>query len=252
MEEASPPERAPPPAAALTTKDAYNVSLVSLLCTIAAVVAGLFITLNSHSSSTLGFALENLVDTLGSVLILWRFDTNHTDEVLERREVRSDVGLALMFVALGATVSGNAAAHLYSRERLKDQLALLSLAAPSVLLFACLARYKWRVAVAIGSASLKKDAICSFCGALMSLGVLLSYVLDAHGGIWWADAAIAAAVGLGLALYGALVLLRKRGTKWWTRLFWSEGATRASDMASAKRAMADLELPSTGVDKDVL
>ena len=247
-----PPAVAPPPAAApaFTTRSAYNVSLVSLLVTIGAVVAGLFITLNSHSSSTLGFALENLVDTLGSVLILWRFDTNHTDEVLERREQRTDAGIALMFVALGCTVAGNATSHLLHRDPLKDRLALLSLALPSFVVFLILGRFKWRIAVAIESPSLKKDAICSLCGSAMSLGVLLSYVLDTHFGLWWADATIAAAVGAGLALYGAFTLRATRSYRWWTRLFWSEGAVSRDSRAKARSATEGLEIP--GVEGDVV
>ena len=55
----------------------------------------------------LGFALVNAVDTAGSVLLLWRFEGGGDDvprAVLERREERSRVGLAGMFVVLGALI----------------------------------------------------------------------------------------------------------------------------------------------------
>ena len=84
-------------------KDAYNVSVASLVLTVCAFCAGLAISVHSSSSAALGYALENGVDAIGSVLVLWRFwGAGVVSEAqLELREKRADVGIALMFVLLG-------------------------------------------------------------------------------------------------------------------------------------------------------
>ena len=84
-------------------KDAYNVSVASLVLTVCAFCAGLAISVHSSSSAALGYALENGVDAIGSVLVLWRFWGAGTvsEAQLELREKRADVGIAVMFVLLG-------------------------------------------------------------------------------------------------------------------------------------------------------
>ena len=84
-------------------KDAYNVSVASLILTVCAFGAGLAISVHSSSSAALGYAGENGVDAIGSVLVLWRFwGAGIVSEAqLELREKRADVGIAVMFVLLG-------------------------------------------------------------------------------------------------------------------------------------------------------
>ena len=54
-------------------REAYVVSWISMVCTVVALVLGLVVSVISKSSATLGFALENAVDTISSALVLWRF-----------------------------------------------------------------------------------------------------------------------------------------------------------------------------------
>ena len=99
-------------------KDAYNVSVASLVLTVCAFCAGLAISIHSSSSAALGYALENGVDAIGSVLVLWRFwGAGVVSEAqLELREKRADVGIAIMFVLLGwlVAINGMATSSTYS------------------------------------------------------------------------------------------------------------------------------------------
>lgn len=234
-----------PPTPFYTERSAYRVSALSLGLTVGAVVAGLIITAFTRSSATLGYALENLVDTVGSVLILWRFDTSLSAATLELREKRSSLGISLMLVVLGLTVGCAASTHLLHRDEIHGEAALLALSLPSFLGFGALGAAKWRIAAAIDSPALKKDAVCSLSGAVLSLGVLLSYVLHELARVWWADAVIAVVVGAGLAAYGAASLVRNRALRWWTARFWSEGASREATKRAARAAMAGLEAPAS-------
>jgi len=72
-----------------TIYDAYVLSWVSMVCTILAFFAGLAISVITGSAATLGYSLENAVDTFSSALVLWRFwggGTTVPEKELELRE----------------------------------------------------------------------------------------------------------------------------------------------------------------------
>lgn len=223
-----------------TEASAYRISVLSLGLTAVAVVAGFGTTAVTRSAATLGYALENVVDSVGSVLILWRFDASLTPEVMELRETRSSLGISAMLVLLGVGVGAAAAGHLAKESSTRSEGALLALSVPSVIAFGSLGLVKFRIAAAIDSPALKKDAVCSLSGAALSLGVLVSFALSEVVGVWWGDAAVAVVVGAALAGYGGTSLVRNRRLRWWTRTFWSEATSRAERKRAARAAMAEL------------
>lgn len=82
---------------------AFVVSAVSCVVCAVFLVVGLVIFAVLGSSATLGFALENGVDLVGSLFMLWRFwggGKGVAAETLELREKRSSMAIALMFAIL--------------------------------------------------------------------------------------------------------------------------------------------------------
>ncbi len=157
-------------------REAYWLSWLSVVATVVAFVAGAAVAAATASSATLGFALENLVDCFSSGLVLWRFwggGKSIPEERLEWREKRASVGIAISFAILSIVVFSVAVSHLAAHEEPSDVVALYSIAAPSLVVFGALGVLKLHVGVCVDSASLKKDAACSLCGALLSLGVLI-------------------------------------------------------------------------------
>ena len=188
--------------------EAYIVSWISLALTGLAFVIGLAVATTSNSSATLGFALENAVDGISSALVLWRFwGGGHSIPVaeLELREKRASIGIAIAFVALAVTVGGTASAHIAEHNVPGNVAALLGVSAPSVVVFAVLGAVKLHMGFATKSPSLKKDAACSLCGALLSLGVCIGTAV-AHEA-WWFDAVVA------LLVSGALLLHARRSDR---------------------------------------
>ena len=57
---------------------------------------------------------------------------------------------------------------------------------------------------------------------------------------------IAVAVGAALCGYGAAVLRRNRGLRWWAPVFWSEGRSRAALKADAEAALGGLGVDAGG------
>ena len=79
----------------------------------------------------------------------------------------------MAFVALGLVVGAVAIAHLSEEAELAHVGALLALACPSVVAFLLLGLLKLHIGYATDSPSMRKDAACSLCGAVLSLGVVV-------------------------------------------------------------------------------
>ena len=86
--------------------------MVSALATLLAFIVGLVVSGSSSSSATLGYALENLVDLVSSLVVIWRFYGEVADDELEKREKRASIGIALMIILLSICVFSVAVGHL--------------------------------------------------------------------------------------------------------------------------------------------
>ena len=208
------------------TQLAFVLSYVSLVFTIIAFVSGLVLAFVTSSSATLGFALENAADFGSSVLVCWRFwggGLSVPEEVLELREKRASVGIAISFVLLALVVGGVASGHLTTHEAPSNLGLLLGLSIPSVVIFGGLGGLKMWVGYATRSASMKKDAACSMCGAILSLGVCVgAAAVGANANLWWIDAVVALVISVGLLLNGLSTCWKNvnQGNRWWTLDFW--------------------------------
>ena len=210
-------------------REAYELSIVSLAAAAVAVVVGAVSADQSRSATALGYALENAVDFLGSLLVLWRFaggGESVPKAVLEARERRADVGISAMFVALAVVVIYDASKDLLAHDADRDLIELIILYTPSTLLFFVLGAAKVHVGTCIRSPSLRKDGMCSLAGALMSSGVLVSAVIEELTPIWWFDSVVALIVASGLGVKGGLSLASdaQSGVRWWSAHFWRTGA----------------------------
>ena len=220
-----------------TARDAYVLSLFSLVLTAIAVVIGIAMAAVTKSAAMLAFGLENLVDSFSSMLVLWRFwgggmEGSPSEDDLETREKRASVGIAFSFILLAVIVGGIASAHL-AREEAPDALALLiGLSLPCVLIFFVLGLVKMYVGVKLDSPSMKKDAVCSLCGAVLSAGTTLGAIMMLSGAdSWWFDSVVAVVICMGLFVYACVVLIRNAMKKdpstgawapemWWTLSWW--------------------------------
>lgn len=211
-------------------RDAYELSVLSLIASVLAILMGAISSVQTHSATALGYCLENSVDMLGSVLVLWRFAGSASDEILDSREQRADAGISMMFVVLGIVVGIDGIVDMVYREKDKDLIELIALYAPSCFVFVFLGCAKVHVGKCVKSTSLQKDGMCSLAGALLSSGVLVSALVEELSAIWWIDSFIAVLVAIGLGVKGLLSLcaFARRGIKFWTVAFWRGLSPRKS------------------------
>ena len=91
---------------------------------------------------------------------------------------------------------------------------------------------------------MKKDAVCSLGGAVLSLGVLVGVGLfQSDDAIWWFDAFVAIVISILLGLYGVRTLVKNilEDKQYWTMKFWMEGKIYKSVDEQSLKA-ADIEL----------
>eukprot|EP00529_Nitzschia_sp_RCC80_P034905 CAMPEP_0113473966 /NCGR_PEP_ID=MMETSP0014_2-20120614/18328_1 /TAXON_ID=2857 /ORGANISM="Nitzschia sp." /LENGTH=111 /DNA_ID=CAMNT_0000366773 /DNA_START=142 /DNA_END=473 /DNA_ORIENTATION=+ /assembly_acc=CAM_ASM_000159 len=92
-----------------SAKNAFILSVVSVLFTLIAAFVGIGYYMTTGSSLTLVFGLENVVDFLSSVVVLWRFFvpgkmTKEREELLKSREVRASTAISFIMILLGLGV----------------------------------------------------------------------------------------------------------------------------------------------------
>lgn len=193
------------------SKHAFILSWFSVVITITAVVAGFVIANLTGSSLIFAYGVENLVDFLSSVVVLWRFYCpSHTDPVREailaKREQRASIAISLILVILGFGIMIAAIGHLEKGpegdHEDSDQLIVIGLI--SIFVFGFMAFVKFHYSSMLSSPSLHKDGICSLIGTVLALSLVInSAIIKSNSKAWWLDPVVALLCGLA-SLYVAL------------------------------------------------
>mmetsp|Transcript_4409 Transcript_4409/g.5096 ORF Transcript_4409/g.5096 Transcript_4409/m.5096 type:complete len:261 (+) Transcript_4409:88-870(+) len=217
-----------------TTKDAYYLSLVSTVLTFISATLGIVFYLEKGSSLILCYGLENCVDFISSVIVLWRFFapklTPEIEEKLKRREKRASIAISIILGLLGIGIIGAAIADFVGGQRDFDDLKLiLGISISSIFVFGTLTIIKFQYSVLLQSSSLHKDGICSLIGTILSVALCVnSLILGVAPESWWIDPAVAlgcgiASIGIGLHSIISAIFIKKipiYSLKWW---FLSQG-----------------------------
>jgi len=150
---------------------------------IIAVGAGLL----AGSIALVGFGVDSLIEVTASVAALWRLNSDVDPIERERAELVTLRIVGVLFIALGAYVTWDAANALLKREAPEESNVGIALALASLVVMPLLARAKRKVAVALNSRALRSEAqqtqLCTYLSAILLGGLALNAVF----GWWWAD-----------------------------------------------------------------
>jgi divalent metal cation (Fe/Co/Zn/Cd) transporter len=140
------------------------------------------------SPALLGFGLDSIVESLSSLVMIWRF--HHLDRGRHREQRALQlVGGSLLLLA--GFVTFDAIRSLVYREHPESSYVGIGLAVVSIVVMPVLARYKRHIARQIGSHALHADSkqtdICWYLATILLIGI----GLNAAFGWWWADPAAA-------------------------------------------------------------
>jgi divalent metal cation (Fe/Co/Zn/Cd) transporter len=198
-------------ARATDLRSALTLSALSILLSGVAGSVAVYAALTSGSLSLLGFGADAVIDSVASVVLIWRFRMEShvpASAVRVERLAERAVGLALivlaLYLAVGALRALGAQAHP------ETSFASLALLIASVAVLPPLAIGKYRVAARLGSGALRADSILTAVAAVLAAISLASLAASQAFGFWWADA-IAAFVVAAIVVREGWVSLGIRG-----------------------------------------
>jgi divalent metal cation (Fe/Co/Zn/Cd) transporter len=172
--------------------------VVSGVLGVVAVAAGL----TSDRLSLLGFGFDAAIDSVASVVLLWRFQLETTQPArADRAERLAEIGVGWVLVVLGLYLGVRAIQAIVGGGHPESSVIGTGISVVSVLVLPLLAVAKYRTAQALASRSLRADSILTAIAALLALVAVIGAVLTETVGITLADA-----VG---GLIAAVVLLRE-------------------------------------------
>jgi len=145
-----------------------------------AISAGLL----AGSIALVGFGADSIVESLSSLVLIWRLQSHEADERRERIALRL---VGVCFLILATYVAADATLSLIHHEAPKPSPVGIGLAVVSLIAMPLLARAKRRVAARLKSAALAADSRQTDLCAFLSLILLVGLVLNAAFGWWWAD-----------------------------------------------------------------
>lgn len=186
------------------------LSVASVVIGLLAAVAAISLGLGSGSLSLVGFGLDAAIDSAASAALVWRFRIERRDpERADRVEHAAEriVGGVLVAAALVLTVG--AVRSLATHGEAHTSVPHLVLLLASLVVLPPLAVAKRRVALRLGSAALRNDALLTGAAALLALVALLATLLAETAGLWWADAV------------GTLVIAAVLAREGWASVGWS-------------------------------
>jgi divalent metal cation (Fe/Co/Zn/Cd) transporter len=164
-----------------------------------------------ESPALAAFALNALLDSSASVVLVWRFRRERRDPGgAARLERRALAGVAAAMVLVAAYVGLEAVRALAEGEHPEASPFGAAISAASVLVLPWLGRAKLRVAAGLPSAALRGDAVLTLASAALAATTLVALVVNAALGWWWADPAVALVIAGALGFEGVRIAVRHR------------------------------------------
>ena len=192
-------------------KTALRLSYFTVAWNGIAGAAALVAAVLASSPALAAFALNALLDSSASVVLVWRFRTERrSPEAAERLERRAHGSIAAAMVLVGAYVAVEALRALIGGSHADESAFGIALAALSIAILPWLGRMKLRVAAALGSGALRGDGILTLAAAALAAITLAALLVNSTLGWWWADPAAALVIGAALAAEGIRVAVRHR------------------------------------------
>ncbi|CAB9525022.1 Transmembrane protein 16.3 [Seminavis robusta] len=165
-------------------------------------IAGVMLYVRTGSSLCLVFGVENSVDFISSVIVLWRFFvpadlTEAVEKKLEKREERASVAISIImgFLGIGILIAA-IDDFMQGEDEPAHRELILAIAFFSILCSGTMALYKFNYAVHLGSPSLRKDGLCSLIGAVLGAALFFNTLIqNQQPGLWWIDPVVSLICG---------------------------------------------------------
>ena len=148
------------------------------------------------SITLLAFGIDSLIELASAVVLIWRLtvELRHGQSFAESAErVASRIGGALLF-ALAAYIVVAAGWSLWMRQGASFSWPGLVVSLAAMPVMWVLSRRKLRIADALGSRSLRTDAVESITCGWLSFVVVIGLIAQLALGAWWIDSVTSLAI----------------------------------------------------------
>ena len=171
---------------------ALRLSALSIVWSGVAGSIAVYAALVSGSLSLLGFGADAVIDSVASIVLVWRFRVEaRQPHRAERVEAAAERVVALALIALAVYLTLGAVRALVSETHPATSVVSLGLLVASALVLPPLAVAKYRVAGRLGSGALRADSILTAVAAILAGISLASLAASQALGLWWADSTAA-------------------------------------------------------------
>ena len=192
-------------------RSALNVSYFTVVWNGVVGISALAAAIVSGSTALAAFALNALVDSSASVVLIWRFRKERQDpEAAERLERRAQTWIVVAMLASAAYVGTQAVRALIAGDHPEPSTLGAVLAVLSLLVLPWLARLKFRIAARLASQALRGDGVLTAAAAALAAITLAALLVNAALGWWWADPCAALLIAAALASEAIRVAVRHR------------------------------------------
>ena len=197
----------------------------------------------------MAYGLENFVDFISSLVVLWRFYCPHEPDAallasLQKREERASVAISIVIGMLGIFVFTVGIVDMLNRDEDTDLSLLFTISFVSIIVFGSLTIMKFKYAQDLDSPSLYKDGICSLIGTCLSASLLLTTaIIDKAPGAWVLDPIVSLLIGICATIYGFMVVFNmvKNGVPIFAREYWITNDEKESDTATSNQELPSVE-----------
>ena len=205
------PTRLVPPERSALLGAALRLSYITIGWNSVVGAVALVVSVIDESPALAGFALNALLDSAASVVLVWRFSRERRDPAgAERLERRAQYGVAFAMVAVASYVGSQAVHGLVEGSHPEASVFGAVVSATSVLVLTWLGRAKLRVAADLSSRALRGDAVLTLGSVALAATTLVALLLNAGLDWWWTDPLVALFIAGALAIEGVRVAVRHR------------------------------------------
>jgi divalent metal cation (Fe/Co/Zn/Cd) transporter len=184
----------------------FTIAWNSVVGTLAFVIAIL-----DESPALAGFALNALLDSSASMILVWRFSRERRDPVgAERLERRAQYGVAAAMMLVALYVGFQAVRTLVDGSHPEASIFGAIVAAASLIVLPLLGKLKLDVASALRSGALRGDGVLTLASAALAATTLAALFVNAAFDWWWADPDVALLIAVALGVEGIRVAVRHR------------------------------------------
>ena len=171
----------------------------------------LVIGVTTGSLALAGFALNALLDSSASVVLVWRFRKERSDPVAaEHLERRAQTWVLAAMAVVAIYVGIEAIRALIDGSHPESSAFGFAIAAISLLVLPVLGVKKLRVAAGLGSPALRGDGVLTLAAAALAAITLVALFANSALDWWWADPAAALIIAIALAVEAMRVAVRHR------------------------------------------